>query len=336
VLLTGGTNGGATEVTEAARLLQQLAPGLPAVVAANEGVYEAVGCALGDDRLVRFANNVMPRVGELASAPAQAEIRALFVDHVIGSVKLAGNPTVARAVRMPTPAAVLRATEAIARSRRSPFERPVVVDLGGATTDVHSVLPVGGEERGYTSSGLETQAVTRTVEGDLGMRENAPALVAVARADGLLDAMSPADLAALESGADRRARDHALVPSNAAERRIDEQLAQLATEIAIARHAGVVRTTLTATGAVLIKTGRDLRRASCVIATGGVFRHSGRARQMVVRAWDRVASRGGLVTAGLPVFVDRSYVLWAVGLLSLEHQPAADGLIVRTLIGDDR
>src|SRR5690606_10241081 len=100
-----------------------------------------VAAALGSRRLVRFAANVMPAVGELDSAGVQAEIRKVFVEHVIGGVKLAARERVAAAVRMPTPSAVLEAAQAVAESGRSPLQRPVIVDLGGATTDVHSVLP---------------------------------------------------------------------------------------------------------------------------------------------------------------------------------------------------
>ncbi|KAA0274937.1 MAG: hypothetical protein EDQ89_01230 [Acidobacteria bacterium] len=329
-LLTGGTDGGAVDAIDAAKVLRTLAPALPVVVAANEATYDAVARALGSNRIVRFAANLMPSVGQLAGESAQAEIRALFVDHVIASVKLAARPEIASAVRLPTPAAVLRAAETIATSGLPGFERPVVVDLGGATTDVHSVISLDDAERGYVSSGIEPQRITRTVEGDLGMRESAATLVRAARADGWLDDLAPDRIAALERGAERRIHERGFLPEDDAERALDEQLAQLATEIAVARHAGALRTTLTATGAVLRKTGRDLRKASCVIVTGGVFRHAQRAAEIVAAAWERVAARGGLVKAGPPVFVDREYQLWAVGLLSAEHRGVADALLART------
>jgi len=328
-LLTGGTNSGAVEAIEAARALRSLAPSLPVVVAANEATYDAVARELGSDGIVRFAANLMPSVGRLVDGPAQDEIRALFVDHVIASVKLSERPEIASAVRLPTPAAVLRAAETIATSDLPGFERPVVVDLGGATTDVHSVLSLDDTERGYASPGIRSQRVTRTVEGDLGMRESALDLVGAARADGWLDDLAPDRITALERGAERRVRERGFLPEDDVERALDEQLAQLATEIAVARHAGVLRTTLTATGAVLRKTGRDLRRASCVIATGGVFRHARCAAEIVAAAWERVAARGGLVGADPPVFVDGGYRLWAVGLLSIEHRSVAERLLAR-------
>ncbi len=49
----------------------------------------------------------------------------------------------------------------------------VVVDVGGATTDVHSVVDVDPEDAELSREVVATTAVTRTVEGDLGMRWSA-------------------------------------------------------------------------------------------------------------------------------------------------------------------
>lgn len=324
-LLTGGTNGGDTAgMVEHAQSLRRLAPGLPVVVAGNEDAQRSVRTILGSERLVSFTENVMPRVGELEGGPAQRAIRKLFVEHVIGRGRFSSAAPIARAIRMPTPVAVLQAAKTLAAlDGPALLRRPVVVDVGGATTDVHSVIPVDPGERAYVTDGLPEERVSRTVEGDLGMRENAQSLVEAARRDGF-PVQTVDDLGA---AAERRSVERDFVPADAREREIDDRLAGVATTIALRRHAGVLRTALTPTGAVLRKKGRDLRSATCVIATGGVFAHSGRAGEIVRAAVRAVQEQGALVAPDVPVLVDRSYLIWAVGLLRAEHPDTAERVV---------
>src|SRR3546814_12577374 len=57
---------------------------------------------------------------------------------------------------------------------RSPL---LLVDVGGATTDVHSVCSGEPAQSDVIVQGLPEPYVKRTVEGDLGMRHNAAAIV---------------------------------------------------------------------------------------------------------------------------------------------------------------
>ena len=59
----------------------------------------------------------------------------------------------------------------------------VVLDIGGATTDVHSIARGAPTEPGLVKKGLPEPYVKRTVEGDLGMRYNASTIVQVAGED---------------------------------------------------------------------------------------------------------------------------------------------------------
>ena len=71
----------------------------------------------------------------------------------------------------PTPLAVSRALWGHLENSGDPI---VLIDVGGATTDVHSV---GGIIHRQRSVDLPTPDVLRTVEGDLGMRWGAPGIV---------------------------------------------------------------------------------------------------------------------------------------------------------------
>ncbi|HEX5860692.1 MAG TPA: glutamate mutase L, partial [Nocardioides sp.] len=187
VLLTGGTDGGnAGPITDAAQALVDCGWTGPVVVAGNGDARADVEAILGDLPHV-VAGNVVPRIGVLAPESARAAIREVFLAHVIGGKHLSSRADFTRMVRGATPDVVLTAVELLARGLDA--EHPgagdvVVVDVGGATTDVHSVVELDPEDAGLSREVVATTPVTRTVEGDLGMRWSAPTTVAEAgRAD---------------------------------------------------------------------------------------------------------------------------------------------------------
>ena len=132
-----------------------------------------------------LADNVVPRIGVLAPESARAAIREMFLAHVIGGKHLSARADFTAMVRGATPDVVLTGVELLARGLDA--ERPgagdvVVVDVGGATTDVHSVVELDPEDGGLSREVVATTPVTRTVEGDLGMRWSAVTTVEAAGA----------------------------------------------------------------------------------------------------------------------------------------------------------
>ena len=278
-------------------------------------VLTAAGSAVTD---ARPAANVLPRIGVLDPMPARAAIRDVFIRHVIGGKHLSSSPDFAAMVRAATPDAVLAGVELVADG--APPDLPgvgdvVVVDVGGATTDVYSVVTPDPEEAALHREVVETLWRSRTVEGDLGVRWNAPGVVAAAAAERLID---PAEAEALGAEAERRAADPSWVPVDPHGRAVDARLAELAVTIALRRHArpqesGEVRTH-----------GKDLRQVRLVIGSGGVLRHGGpqTARRVLGPS---VGDHGGgwRVPERARLAVDARYVLAAAGLLAAEHPLAA-------------
>ena len=168
VLLVGGTDGGNTRVLRAnAAALTRAKVGLPVVLAGNAacqdevaGMFAAAGTACA------VADNVLPEIGVVRPEPARAAIRETFCRHVIGGKDLSRREEFGRIVRGPTPDLVLRGVEVLARSHAP--DGVVVVDVGGATTDVHSVVEPDPEDAGLGRQVVADLPVSRTVEGDLG------------------------------------------------------------------------------------------------------------------------------------------------------------------------
>ncbi len=305
VLLTGGTDGGERKnVIENAHALRRLQLGAAVVIAANADAADEASRALAGAPLVRVVANVLPRIGLLAAAPANAAIRSLFADHVIRVGRFPDAASLEPIIRMPTPAAVLSATELLSTLLGTSV---VVCDVGGATTDVHSAMCEG------RPGPVPAERMTRTVEGDLGLRSSAAALVEASIDAGLVAAE---DEERLVVAAARRVAEPADVSTDSTERRLDAELAGLAITIALERHAGQLAVTLEEGGASLRPTGRDLRSAVVFVATGGIFEHAEDPVAIAAGAWQRGRDRNALLATNPRVRVDSQYVVAAAGLLA--------------------
>lgn len=316
VLLTGGTDGGNPEpVVRAARELVAGGWRGPTVVAGNADAAAEVSEVLAGLPHV-VADNVVPQIGVLAPAGARSAIREVFLAHVIGGKHLSARADFTAMVRGATPDVVLTGVEVLAAL----VGEVVVVDVGGATTDVHSVVEVDPEQAGLARDVVAPTPVTRTVEGDLGMRWSAVSTVEEAGLD-------------LAEAAQRRRADPGFLPGTDAEAEEDEQIARAAVGLALRRHAGRSKVVVSPEGRVVERTGVDLREVDLLVGSGGVLRH-GRAGVA-----DRVlaASVGRDGDWQLPerarVVVDAAYVLAAVGLLAAEHPEAARRLAGSLAVG---
>jgi uncharacterized protein (TIGR01319 family) len=317
VLLTGGTDGGNAEVLLAcARALVAAGWRGPVVVAGNVEARDEVAAVLAAAAVPHvLADNVVPRIGVLAPDSARAAIREMFLAHVIGGKHLSTRADFTEMVRGATPDVVLTGVELLARGLGP--DRPgagdvVVVDVGGATTDVHSVVEVDPEESGLAREVVATTPVTRTVEADLGMRWSAVHTVEVA------------DLPELAGAAALRRADPAFLPATDEESDEDESIARAAVGEALRRHAGRSRVVVSPDGRVVERSGQDLREVALLVGSGGVLRNGrpGVAGRVLAGSLGDVPG-GWQLPRDPRVVVDADYVLAAAGLLASRHPEAA-------------
>jgi uncharacterized protein (TIGR01319 family) len=311
LLLVGGTDGGNAEVLlHNAHRLGTARVAAPVVLAGNLDARDGAIHELASRRRTVIAvDNVLPRIGVLEPRPARSAIRDVFITHVIGGKGLSRGKEFAAMVRAATPDVVLAGVEVLADG--SPGDDiegagdVLVVDIGGATTDVYSVITPEGEDAGLRKDVVETLWRARTVEGDLGMRWNAPGVVAAAEAEHLLDGRDDG----LAAYADAVAADPAYLPepgSDADAR--DVRLAELAATVALRRHGRPSGPNAAP---------RPLKEVRTVIGSGGVLRYHGRpAREQILSAATRDHAGGWRVPDTARVVVDGRYVLFAAGLLA--------------------
>jgi len=329
IVLAGGTDGGDYRtICWNAACLAELALGCPVVVAGNRAAADEVADTLAAAGVEhRVVGNVMPRMDDLEPGACSAAIRRVFIERIIRAKGFeAAQEFIGRGL-VPTPNAVLAAFALAAQGTQTVpgLGELIGIDVGGATTDVYSVAAGRPATPRTPQRGLAEPYLKRTVEGDLGVRVNAPAVVTAGRAElpDSHDVVPPAY-------ADRVAREVGALPGGEDERRLDARLAATAALIAARRHAGHLEIGYGIEGSYHVQYGKDLTAVPAVIGTGGVL--SGRARDPAdcARILGPVVYHDGAPDLLLPRaprrYVDREYVLYAVGLLAADHPDAAAAL----------
>lgn len=226
-------------------------------------------------------------------------------------------------ILMPTPAAVLSAAKllAIGNGCETGIGDLMVVDVGGATTDVYSIAEGKPSKSGVVLRGLPEPFAKRTVEGDLGVRYSSLALIdsagleKVAEKSGLLEEKFRSCLALINGKPE-------ILPGDDEEiSRLDYGLAAIAVKFATERHAGRIESSYTPFGALYTQAGKDLTKVKTVIGTGGPVINSCNQRGILQEALFDSNFPSVLKPLNPEILLDKKYILAAMGLLG-ERYPA--------------
>ena len=337
ILLSGGTDGGDEGCAlENAEMICELHGKATVIVACNKYAQRAVA-ELFDKAGVAYVRvpNIMPTIHELNIKPAREAIHEQFIRQITrarGLVEFRAGLSDQAVV--PTPGAVLLASELLAKGT---YEQEgagslILVDIGGATTDIHSALPelekLSIEERGLIINN-EKQFSYRTVEGNLGLRVSATGIPEAVGPNAVIRAMD-GDYGVTPDEALRFAQhleDHPdYIPADEREKSLERAMATCAINTALRRHAGHYADTADPVMGIMAGTaiGRDLRRVERVLCVGGVFVHSDKqaAEEMVLRCFEDPGI--SLLPQEKPQIVqDRDYILYAMGVLGKYYPDAA-------------
>ncbi len=332
ILLTGGVDGGdETTILYNARMLGASGLEVPMVVAGNCAVAAQVGEILQrGGKETRVVDNVMPKAGTLSVESAREEIRRLFMERITHAKGLDEVKEFAPVV-LPTPMAVLEGLRlgADGRDGEKGWGSMLVIDVGGATTDVHSIgygVPAG---ENVIAQGLAEAYAKRTVEGDLGIRFNAATILARVGLEKLeADLRREFPTAAVPAGAiqdyiEQISQETGSVPQAEWHSAADAVLARAAVDLAVARHVGRRERIVAREGEAWVHSGKDLRDTRTLIGTGGVFVHNPFAKYILSQPEPGDERVQALRPKNPNLFLDSSYLLYAVGLLAEKYPRVA-------------
>ncbi len=334
ILLSGGTDGGdMANVLENADIICKVHGEGTVILGCNKFAqreaaekFRAAGI-----ECIRVPN-ILPTIHELNVKPARIAIHEQFINQITHAKGLQEfRDSLADQTVIPTPGAVLLASELLAKGsyEQEGVGGVILVDIGGATTDIHSALPelidMNIEERGLVVSN-EKQFSYRTVEGNLGLRVSATGIPEAVGDKAVLRAMdhdyglTPEDV---ENYVDLLEAHNDHIPADEKEACLDRALAACAADVAIRRHAGYYAKEADPVMGIMAGApmGRDLRNVRQVLCVGGIFLHChGEERENIVR---RTFDNPGISLLPLndpDIWFDEDYILYAMGVLA-QHFP---------------
>lgn len=251
VLIAGGVEfGEKSTVLRNAEKIAALRLPAPVVYAGNSALHKPIQKLFHEAGIeLLIAENVFPEVDVLNIEPLRHLIHEVFSRHIVHAPGMSRFKGLSTWGILPTPGAVLRGAELFAEAMGD----CLVFDVGGATTDVHSVTD--------GSPDLQAKAVEpeprakRTVEGDLGVFVNAANIVHLTG--------NPAW--------EQRMSDLAAMPLTERQKELTRWLCSRAVDLGARRHAGTISDLYTPTGKKKIVKGKDLSAVKWVIATGGAL-----------------------------------------------------------------
>ena len=323
-LLVGGTDGGNTEcIIHNAKMLASMNPKFPIVIAGNRSAAKQCQTIL-DGFEVYVCPNVMPKFGVLKIEPTQAKIREIFLNRIVQAKGLSKATELLSDIMMPTPSAVMQAMELLAQGceGETGIGELVAVDVGGATTDIYSIADGMPEHMNTVFKGLPEPFAKRTVEGDIGMRYSIRGIVEAAGVERIA-ALAGLTTDRVETLVSYLAENTDKVPENEEMERLDYALASMAIEEAVRRHAGTIEETYTMMGMTFVQEGKNLTKVGQIVVTGGSLIHTKRTDEIAKNALYSPAQPTSLRPKKANVWVDRTYILAAMGLLSSHYPQAA-------------
>ena len=351
ILLTGGTDGGDREtILHNAGALAESRISCPVIVAGNRECSQEVSSLLRKGRKeARTAENVMPDLGKLNPASAGKEIRDVFFERI---TEAKGLEIVKRWIGniIPTPMAVLQGAVLLNEGTDGTpgMGELIVLDVGGATTDVHSIARGKSNNPGTTVyQGLEEPFAKRTVEGDLGIRYNAGTIlnqigVGVVQEELSHFACGPDPV--LDEELFRYAEflskrcDH--LSSSPWQKQVEFAFASICLRTAFHRHAGRVIAELSPLMEVksfTVVRGKDLRDVPHVIGTGGIFAYQQEEGAHLLRRCLERLDPAVLLPLNPALYIDSEYLLYGAGLLCEKFPEAAFAIAKNSLqrVGPD-
>ncbi|MDY6861716.1 MAG: glutamate mutase L, partial [Thermodesulfobacteriota bacterium] len=93
-------------------------------------------------------------------------------------------------------------------------------------------------------------------------------------------------------------------------------LTRTAVEIAVERHAGILKEQASISGTIMVQYGKDLTGVKNLIGTGGIFRHGNYFDKIFQGALFNMNKPWYLKPRAPRFYLDSNYILYGIGLLS--------------------
>nr|WP_253198046.1 GlmL-related ornithine degradation protein [Clostridium sp. CF011] len=313
IMIAGGTDYGERETSlYNAEIISREKYNKPIVYCGNIENREEIK-EIFEGQELYLIDNVYPSIDELNVEPARKIIQEAFEKNIVKAPGMNKIKEMVNGSIMPTPGAVMESSKLL----YDMIGDLVVFDVGGATTDVHSVTE--GSRIVLDMLINPEPKAKRTVEGDLGVFINSK---------NVIDLLDVRDLG--EYTKEYIKLHIKPIPEDMDDINASSLLAKKAISVAIDRHVGFIKRKYDGESG-FVAYGKDLSEVKYIIGTGGALTRlpSGEALLLEIRHLkDEVTM---LPKKGAKVLLDKNYIMACAGVLSRENKEVAIALLTQSL-----
>jgi uncharacterized protein (TIGR01319 family) len=268
--------------------------------------------------LLKIVENVYPRVDLLNILPLRKLIYETFEENIIHAKGMKNIFSIVNQKIMPTPGSVMESTMIL----REKIGNLITIDVGGATTDIHSVANPSDDFKEY----LEGEPLLkRTVEGDLGVFINHKNVVKLAKKEYIMTKMG---INSYEF--DELLANYSYIPQNKHQKQLVFELTKKCVELGLDRHVGDLKRVFTSSGQKIIPEGKDLTQVENIILTGGALINL-HDTESIIYDYIRKHPTKMLPSKSVNIYRDHDYIMASVGVLSLKYPEIALKLLLKSL-----
>lgn len=323
ILLAGGVDYGEAETSlYNAQLLSSLKLNIPLIYAGNivnQQLVKDYFAKNEQDAYLFIAPNVYPKIDELAVSEVRKIIQEIFEIHIIQAPGMHKVRELINQHIMPTPGAVMKATELLNKE----LGNLVTFDIGGATTDIHSVCHDNIINEKILIN--PEPFAKRTVEGDLGIYINKDSIINLYGKQKIAKKLQIS-----ENELTDIINDYQVIPPPQ-QIPLTELLANYALERALARHAGRLNETFSYSGKKKSGEGKDLSAVEYIIATGGALTRLDNKEMIIKTVLNKYEPNLLKPPLNAKILIDHDYIMASIGVLSLTYPREALQLLKNSL-----
>ena len=319
ILIAGGVDYGERDTAiYNAELIAGLGLGIPVIYAGNIENQEEIREIFKDtDNRLYCVENVYPKIDLLNIEPTRNVIQDVFEEHIIHAPGMEKVREMIDGPIIPTPGAVMEASKLL----KEAIGDLITFDVGGATTDLHSVTE-GSEEINRILISPEPLA-KRTVEGDLGVFVNMLNIVERIGKDKLQ--------AELQLDIEKLITEHRPIPKTPEQITFVERLTLEAVMTALERHVGKLRHLYGPAGKKTVAEGKDLSNVKYIVGTGGALTRLAKGKEILAEITKKSRQSFLLPTEEAKVLIDRDYIMASLGVLAKRYPEAALSLMMSSM-----
>jgi uncharacterized protein (TIGR01319 family) len=323
IMIAGGVDFGETRTAlENADKIAELKLNIPVIYAGNIQNRDAIRSVFEKHRQKEYlfiAPNVYPRIDQLDVTETRKIIQSVFEENITKAPGMEKVRNIIEGAIIPVPGAVMEATNLLARE----IGDLVTVDIGGATTDVHSATD-GSEEIKLKSIAPEPFS-KRTVEGDLGLYINKDSLIESVGKAKLMKTLK------IDETQWQDLMDHYEPIPDSRQTPLTELLAYHALSISMKRHSGRFINIFGTSGMTRLAEGKDLTRVKYLIGTGGALTRLPSRIAIIERYLNEADDLSLKPAKTTKILIDKQYIMATLGVLSLKYPEAALTLLKASL-----